>query len=371
MSEQGLRGMKSAHVPLIAVLLLGIAITVAIGFTGQFKFFNEKGLLSGPFSALLLIGAAQTAGLLIVTLDWRIWQPRAAGRARVLERWLCCDLLGSASPPPADWETLRGHFRGRAVTVQRAPQRVGGGRGVGVWRWSVATNFTGTFSAVRTTAPSAPAVVSADLSTGDTEFEERYAWQSDRPGETSELLRKPELRSAVKRLASLFAFHGPIGDANCGLRVAQREIAIRQIPAPVLARPAFNPDELLLMLHDLTLLAALLEGSAAPEIQSAAAAPAASGGAWLAFGCACLAGLAVWVGATYCVARFAGLPAAMVAFFLPAVALAFWFMILSARGSGRDADIDAAIDREASQAITRHADLASLQFTAKTQSADF
>jgi hypothetical protein len=70
------------------------------------------------------------------------------------------------------------------------------------------------------------------------------------------------------------------------------------------------------------------------------------------------------VAATYGVARFAGLPAAMVTFFMPAVALAFWFMILSARGSGRDAEIDAAIDREASQEIARHADLAALQFTA-------
>ena len=68
--------------------------------------------------------------------------------------------------------------------------------------------------------------------------------------------------------------------------------------------------------------------------------------------------LAAWIGITYLVARYVGLPGAMVAFFMPAVALALWFMFVSARGSGRDPEMDSAIDREAGGVIGRHADFA-------------
>ncbi len=354
-SQQLTADSRTAHLPMLIVLLIGIAVTIYIGATGQFKFFNEKGLLSGPFSALLLIGAVESAGFLMVLLDWRVWRPRALKRTREIERWLNADLLGNAQPPPENWETLRGQFRAHEVTLQREATR----RRIGVWRWSVATRFPGSFSAVRSTKP-VKAGGATELATGDSDFEERYAWQSDRPTDLTALLRQPEARSAIKRLASLMTLHGAIADSNCGVRVSQKEVTIRQIPAPALSRPGFNPDELLLVLHDLTLLASMLEGAPAPATEVPQASSQ-SGASWLALGCAALVGLALWLGLTFLVARYVGLPAAMVAFFLPAVALAFWFILLSARGSGREGELDAAIDREAGAQIEVHPDLRQLK----------
>ena len=339
-----------SHVSLLVVLAVGIAVTAYIGFTGHFKLFNEKGLLSGPFSALLLLGAAEMAALALVLLDWRIWAPRAVARERELECWLAADLLGGATPNPG-WETIRGQFRGRAVSIQRSL-----GAGIGTWRWTMPARFDGSFAIVRLKQPVKAEAGIAEVSTGDAEFEARYAWQSDRPATWVALLRDEGMRTAVKRLTSLFALHGRVGDANCGLRLSGNELTLIQIPAPALLRPGFNPDEWLLILHDLSTVAAMLEQ--APLAKSEAVSDAAEpGGAWLALGCLGLFALGAWIGIVYLVAIYAGLPGAMIAFFMPAVALALWFMFVSARGSGRDPEVDSAIDREAGAEVGRYGDL--------------
>ncbi len=361
--------MKSAHPPIIIVLLVGIVVTVYIGVTGSFTLFNAKGLLSGPFSFLLLLGATEGAALLLVVLDWRVWKPRGRARALAIERWLACDVLGNAQAPSADWDALHGSFRGRTVTLRRNAERRGRGLGMETWRWSAKTGFKGTFRVVRTeeaaAKPSASPAADAELSTGDAEFEERYQWQSDRPAEVVKLLRQPELRGAVKRLASLFSLHGTIGakatDANCGIQVERGELVLSQAPAPVFTRSTFSPRELLLILHDLTLTASIFEGAAPPKSEPLAAdANAAGGSPWLAFGCAGILALAVWLGGTYGVARYIGLPAAMVAFFLPAVALALWFIAVSTLASGRNPEVEAAIETESQREIGSHADLRAL-----------
>ena len=361
--------MKSAHPPIIFVLIVGIAVTVYIGVTGSFTLFNAKGLLSGPFSFLLLLGATEGAALMLVLLDWRVWKPRGRARAQAIERWLACDVLGNTQAPAANWDALHGSFRGRTVTLRRNAERRGRGMGMETWRWSAKTGFKGTFRVVRTeeaaAKPSASQSADADLLTGDAEFEERYQWQSDRPAEVVKLLRQPELRGAVKRLASLFSLHGTIGakapDANCGIHVERGELVLSQAPAPVFTRSTFAPQELLLILHDLTLAASVLEGAAPPKAEPLAiTAQAATGSPWLAFGCAGSVALVAWLGGTYGVARFVGLPAAMVAFFLPAVALALWFIAVSTLASGRNPEDEAAIETESQREIGNHADLRTL-----------
>ena len=352
-------GAKS-HLLLTLVLLAGIAVTLYIGMTGSFTLFNAKGLLSGPFSFLLLLGATEAAALLLVVLDWRVWKPRGRARAAAIERWLNVDVLGNREAPAANWDALHGSFRGRTVTLRRNTERRG--MGMETWRWSAATAFKGTFRAVRTALPAESKKPNTPersaYDTGDAEFEERYQWQSDRPAEVVKLLRQPELRGAVKRLASLFALHGAITDANCGIQLERGELVLSQAPAPVFTRSTFSPQELLLILHDLTLVAAVVEGTAPPTPEVLATPDAsAAGSPLLAFGCAGVVALAVWLGGTYGVARFIGLPAAMVAFFMPAVALALWFIAVSTLASGRNPEVEAAIETESRREIDCHADL--------------
>lgn len=338
-------------------------MTIYIGMTGTFTFFNAKGLLSGPFSALLLIAAAESAAVILVLLDWRVWKPRNRARAAAIERWLAVDVLATATPPAPDWEALHGSFRGRAVTLRRGAQRRV--LGMEAWRWSAKCNFTGTFRAVRisdaATAKMPATSANADagaLSSGDAEFEARYQWQSDRPEEVVKFLKGDAFRSAVKRLASLFSRHGTIGEASCGVQLEDGEVVMLQVPAPVFTRANFSADELLLILHDLTLVAAVLEGSDVSPAQSPAAPVESESSPWLAFGCAGGVLLMAWLSGTYVAARFVGLPAAMVVFFMPALALALWFIVLSAGGTGRDPEIEAAIEAESRREIAGHADLA-------------
>jgi hypothetical protein len=354
--------MKSAHIPLLAVLSIGLGVTIYIGVTSTFTLFNAKGLLSGPFSGLLLIGAAEFAALVLVLLDWSVWKPRNRARAAAIERWLAVNVLGNREAPAENWEALHGSFRGRTVTVRRGAQRRG--LGMEAWRWSAKTGFKGTFRTVRISdadAAKAPAATAeTPLSTGDAEFEARYQWQSDRPEEVVKLLKGAEFRAAIKRLASLFSRHGKIADSTCGVTLEQGDVVLLQVPAPVFARANFAADELLLILHDLTLTAAALEGTEPPAAQPLATPPELPGSPWLAFGCAGGVLLLLWLSGTYGAARFVGLPAAMIVFFMPALALALWFIVLSATGSGRDPEIEAAIEVEARREIAGHMDLAKL-----------
>ena len=123
------------------------------------------------------MGAAEAAGLALVLLDWRVWGPRAQRRERELERWLAVELLGGAAPATG-WEQLRGRFRGRAVAIQRSL-----GAGVGTWRWTVPAHFEGSFAIVRLKQPVKAETGIAEVSTGDAEFEARYALAVGSPGD--------------------------------------------------------------------------------------------------------------------------------------------------------------------------------------------
>src|SRR5689334_16371408 len=102
---------KSFHGPVVVVLLLGLTGTVAIGLTGQFTIYNAKGLLTGPFSALLLLGATEAALLTIVALDWKVWLPARLTRGKAIERWLFADVLHSEFAQE-NWQSIHGKFRG-------------------------------------------------------------------------------------------------------------------------------------------------------------------------------------------------------------------------------------------------------------------
>jgi hypothetical protein len=358
---------KSFHGPVVIILVLGLAGTVAIGLTGQFNIYNEKGLLSGPFSALLLLGAVEAALLTLIALDWKVWQPGRIARGKQIETWFHSKVLHSDASGE-NWLSASGKFRGRDVSIQRTPAS-----GVTAWRWSVKTSATLQFHLARLDLAEErrrkslpPAKDDSNLKTDDAEFEERYDWQSAQPNEVLALLKQEDTRAALKRLASLFAQHGKIESEHNGLVVSGGSISLLQCPAPAFQQTAYFSDELLLVLHDLTRVADALEGAASVKAQTPAPPAAAeqddSLSAWLALGCAGALAIVIWMGFTYFLSRASGLPAAMIGFFVPPVALALWFVVLSGRST--HPETESAIRREAKRIIGENPDLAGLRFSA-------
>lgn len=343
------------HLPLVIILSLALLAAVGVGVSGQFQVVDAKGVLAGPFSALLLLDASIGALLVVILLDWKVWQPRRARRARDLQRWLAQDVLGAA-----EWTegaAYSGTFRGRDISLTRVQSY--GMRGL---RWSAKTAAKLDLTVARQEMPTPPSAVN-EFSTGDDDFEALYAWQTAAPGEALPILKNDACRTAIKRLASLIAQRGKIGASDTGVSIRGGEITLLQAPAPDLAAGALQSNEALMILHDLSVLAACVEGApvpteiSAPEINVKPGDPLS---AWLALGCFGIGAIVAWMGLTWAAAHFAGLGSAMIVFFLPPVLLAFLFMLGNAGGSGRQAELDEFIRKESAAIVKRYADLAAL-----------
>ncbi len=121
-------------------------------------------------------------------------------------------------------------------------------------------------------------------------------------------------------------------------------------------------------MHDLTLLSRVLAGEAPPQPIATAVVPASpdAPGEWIALGILGAAALAFWLGGTYLLACFFGMPAGMLGFFIPPVALAVWSMAVSAGNAAREPEIERAIRNEAAQLLSRFPDLAAAAAKQKT-----
>jgi hypothetical protein len=346
------------HATLIIILCLSLPITVAIGVTGQFKFFNAQGILSGPFSALLLLGALQLAVLILTLLDWRVWLPRRLEATRAIDRWLSVDVLGNAAPPPDDWPSLTGSFRGCDVTIARTYLLH-----LKALRWTVKTSAPFDLRLVRlpqekaTNAPK-PDAPTDPFSSGDAEFDQRYAWQTTQPEKVLPLLKDKSTRMAIKRLASLFAQRGEIAEPDQGLQLRDGQLTLMQAPATTLTPATFNPTEALLILHDLSLLALAFSGKEPPLPRKVDPTKEVAGsGGWFELSCLGVILITLWLGATYLAARYMGLPAGMITFFVPPVGLAIGMMVLSAGSTPRDAEVERTIRTESARICDEFADL--------------
>jgi len=364
------------HKILLLSLALALLAALGVGVSGKFQVFDQKGILSGPFSALLLLSASIAALMIVIALDWKIWMPGRIKRASEFARWLALDVLGNSTPPPADWAVLEGTFRGRDVSIARSAAY--GMRGL---RWRSRTAAPLDLKVVRLDvaqppprrnaapapsvfddddAPKPPPTAPEPFSSGDEDFESLYAWQSRKPAEALALLKNAEIRTSIKRLASLVAQRGVIGHPDNGICVESGAIKLLQAPAPDLSTGAFHREEMLTILHDFTVLGDALEGRTPPpenrntEIKVAAGDPFS---AWLALGCFGGVAVLVWMGLTWAAAHYVGLATAMIVFFIPPVMLAFLFMLGQAGGSGRQAELDEFIRKESVALIKRFSDL--------------
>jgi len=343
------------HLPLVILLSIALLAAVAVGVSGHYQVVDAKGVLAGPFSALLLLGASVAALLLVIILDWKVWLPQRAQRSRDFQHWLAQDVLGAQHTDGA--ATYAGKFRGRAVSLTRIQSY--GMRGL---RWSAKTASKLDLLIARQEMP-APPMPNNEFSTGDEDFEALYAWQTTTPVEALPILKNDACRAALKRLASLVAQRGKVGKPDVGVSIRGGEISMLQAPAPDLSTGAFQAGEALMILHDLSVLTACLEGEPVPAEASAPEVNVKPGdplSAWLAVGCAGMGGVVAWMGVTWAAAHFAGLAMAMIVFFLPPVLLAFLFMLGNAGGSGRQAELDEFIRKESAEIVKRYADLTSL-----------
>jgi hypothetical protein len=353
------------HFPLVILLSIALLAAFGVGVSGKFQVVDAKGVLAGPFSALLLLSASIAALLLVILLDWKVWQPRRAQRAREFQRWLTVDVLNCSNDFSRSVSeettkvvtTISGTFRERGISITRVQSY--GARGL---RWCAKTASKLELIVARQEMPTPPAPAN-EFSTGDEDFEALYAWQTALPADALPFLKNDACRAAIKRLASLVAQRGKIGKSDIGLSIRGGEITLLQAPAPDLAAGAFRADEALMILHDLSVLAACLEGAPVPGEASAPAVNVKPGdplSAWLAVGCVGMGAVVGWMGLTWAAAHFAGLGTAMVVFFLPPVLLAFLFMLGNAGGSGRQAELDEFISKESAEIVKRYADLAGL-----------
>ncbi|HYG73892.1 MAG TPA: hypothetical protein VEK08_02665, partial [Planctomycetota bacterium] len=317
----------------------------------------------------LLLSASIIALMTLIALDWKVWLPARLERARAFERWLAIDVLGNPAPPPDNWTTLEGKFRGRDISISRS--HAYGMRGL---RWRAKTKSELDLKVVRLDIaqplpppgwdpanPEKPPEPQP-FSSGDDDFETLYAWQSHKPDAALPLLKNAEIRASLKRLASLVAQRGVITHADNGITVSGGTLDLLQAPAPDISTGAFQREEALAILHDLTILAGALEGQTPPPESGNAAINVVQGdplSAWLALGCFGMGAVLLWMGLTWGAAHFVGLASAMVVFFIPPVLLAFLFMLGQAGGSGRQAELDEFIRKESVELVKKFEDLRS------------
>jgi hypothetical protein len=156
--------------------------------------------------------------------------------------------------------------------------------------------------------------------------------------------------------------------ADTGVRLERGKVTLLQGPAPLGLGKNVEPAEILLLLHDLSLLSAAAAGQALPPLQPVAAGQlsdareaSAASGASLALGCGLFFVLIAWLGGTYVLARTLGMAAAMVAFFVPPLALAIWAIMIAVGGPAREVKVERAIREEAAGVLALHAELLALQ----------
>jgi len=302
--------------------------------------------------------------MLIIALDWRIWQPARRAKALAFERWLAMDVLQNSEPPQENWKQLNGRFRGREVTVSRAMIR-----GMRAMEWTAKTVSSFDLRVVRLEMPRPPETLennkaAQEYSSGDEDFESLYAWQTHKPLEVLPVLKDARARGAIKRLASLYAQRGNVSDPELGINIAAGSISVLQTPAPDLLSGSYSPEEALLVLSDLATLADCLEGKPGPSVETAPKVQESAGdplSAWLGVGCFGMLAIVSWMGATWAVAHYLGLAPAMVVFFIPAVLLAFLFLLGNAGSSGRPAEIEEVIQKQASDMLAQNEEMKALR----------
>jgi len=351
------------HRLLSAGLIVALTILSLIGLSGKFQAYNSQGLLTGPFSALLLLTAAVLALLLLVLVDWKVWTPQRREKSIAIARWLAKDVLGGTdaqTPALQMWSTLSGKFDGYEVSLARVRTFR-----LGAVRWSLLVPGPANFPQLTVlrplVSPNSSAQLADKYSTGDAEFDQKYLWQSAQPDEALVILQNERARKSLKRLATFFAQRGNVFAGDFGVKIGGGAITLLQAPAPWLRPGTFNAGEVLLILHDLTTLADVLTQRERPPREPAAQESADSGGSpWLALGCAALIGVVLWLGMTALLAHWGGMSAAMIGFFIPPLMLAFVFMTVSAGGSGREPEIDDAIRNEAANVLRERPELGKL-----------
>ena len=174
-------------------------------------FFDPKGILTGPGTFIVLIGAALSA--LIVFVAYKKWTLRHAATkpaitkdtqatVRVLEEWLTKEVLTESSASGAAAK-VDGTFRGRHFLIERIdPAGIGDAR----VRFTIDTTSTLQLKVWWLGKTRAEAVEKADantFTTSDPNFENCCAWQSENPQDALSFLNRGDITGTLHRMCFL------------------------------------------------------------------------------------------------------------------------------------------------------------------------
>ena len=332
---------------LFAVTVLALSSRFHWLGTGQSStFFDSKGILTGPGTLIVLIGAALSA--LIVFVSYKKWTLRRAfenppakpkgdeNAARALGEWLQKDVLASAQI--YDGNRIEGIFNGRRVAIERFES--GGESRV---RYSAETAESLSLRVWwlgKTRAEPAGGQSAAEFATNDPHFENCCGWQSPAPRDALQILNRGDVTGTLHRICFISGRSGGAPD-DTGIAFENGRIVCATL-APSFA--FMSAPSALVFLHDLVFLADAAENKTARQLLAGTEAAAQDGSGerylemlgkrrsrfmdlvsclmFIVFVLVPLA--ALWIGGSYYCAKALDMSAGMLCFFVPVLLMAIF-----------------------------------------------
>lgn len=332
---------------LLAVTVLALSSRFHWLGTGQSStFFDSKGILTGPGTFIVLIGAALSA--LIVFVAYKKWtlrrsfeNPQAKPKAdedaaRALGEWLQKDVLTSSQM--SDGNRIEGIFNGRRVAIERFES--GGELRV---RYSTETAeplALRVWWLGKTRAEPAGGESAAEFATNDPHFENCCGWQSPAPRDALRFLNRGDVTGTLHRVCFISGRSGG-APGDTGIVFENGRIVCATLA------PSFDfmhAPSALVFLHDLVFLADAAENKAAHQFLAGTEAAALVGSgertlellgkrrsrfmdmvSCLMFVVLVLVPLAaLWIGGSYYCAKALDMSAGMLCFFVPVLLMAIF-----------------------------------------------
>ncbi len=350
-------------------MFLVAVVVLAVGSHKQWfgpgpatTFYDPKGILTGPGTFLVLIGAALAALLLFVaykkwTLKGTMENPSAALKTdenalRALTEWLALDVL-NAAPNTATPSRVEGHFRNRALRIERI--EVNGSARVRLTIQTASSLALKVWWLGKMRADVDGPRESSAFATADPQFENCCAWQASAPNDALAFLNRSDVTGTLHRVCFISGRNENGDDIGVTFE-RDRIVLITRMPS----REFMHATSALVLLQDLVFLADAAESKSTHSILAGtvafgkelgdptSAAPLQKKSAIMSF-LSCLMFIvfilvplaAMWIAGSYYCAKALDMSAGMICFFLPVLLLAIFVFT---RPTAPENDADAAND---------------------------
>jgi hypothetical protein len=332
-------------------------------------FFDSKGILTGPGTFIVLIGAALAALIVFVaykkwTLQRALANPSAARKTdenakRALDAWLARDVLNAE--PSAIGQRIEGTFRERHFTIERVESD-----GLARVRYTIETASSLALRVWwlgKTRLDSDGPRQKSEFETSDPHFESCCAWQSATPNDALTFLNRGDVTGTLHRVCFIAGRNDGSDEIRVAFEPGRITLTTRTPPLEFM-----HAASALVLLQDLVFLADAAENKIAHSILAGTGTVGTS-----TFGerkldelvkprsrfvgflsCVMFVFLvlvplaALWIAGSYYTAKALDMSAGMVCFFLPVLLMAiFVFTRPAVPEQGSDAANDMATVRAA------------------------